>query len=89
MRESGPGTFQLCIPRIARLVSSSVGADSSGTESPVVGAPGCYCTSSMMAGFIRRVKQCSYKLTASCSSNNGETCCVWDARLSMLGCHLV
>ena len=50
-RESGPGAFQLCIPRIARLVSSSVGADPSGTESPVVGAAGRCCTSSMMAGF--------------------------------------
>ena len=50
-RESGPGAFQLCIPRIARLVSSSVGADPSGTESPVVGASGGCCTSSMMAGF--------------------------------------
>ena len=39
-RESGPGTFQLCIPQIARLVFSSVGADPSGTESPVVGAAG-------------------------------------------------
>ena len=35
-RESGPGAFPLCIARIARLVSSSVGADPSGTESPVV-----------------------------------------------------
>ena len=50
-RESGPGAFQLCIPRIARLVSSSVGADPSGTESPVVGAAGRCCTSSMMAEF--------------------------------------
>ena len=50
-RESGPGAFQLCIPRIARLVSSSVGADPSGTESPVVGAAGHCYTSSMMAGF--------------------------------------
>ena len=50
-RESEPGAFQLCIPRIARLVSSSVGADPSGTESPVVGAAGRCCTSSMMAGF--------------------------------------
>ena len=50
-RESGPGAFQLCIPRIARLVFSSVGADPSGTESPVVGAAGRCCTSSMMAGF--------------------------------------
>ena len=31
-RESGPGAFQLCIPRIDRLVSSSVGADPSGTK---------------------------------------------------------
>ena len=50
-RESGLGAFQLCISRIARLVSSSVGADPSGTESPVFGASGRYCTSSMMAGF--------------------------------------
>ena len=50
-RESGPGAFQLCIPRIARLVSSSVRADPSGTESPVVGAAGRCCISSMMAGF--------------------------------------
>ena len=50
-RESGPGAFQLYIPRIARLVSSSVGADPSGTESLVVGAAGRCCTSSMMAGF--------------------------------------
>ena len=50
-RESGPGAFQLCIPRIARLVSSSVGADPSGTESPVVGSAGRCCTSSMRAGF--------------------------------------
>ena len=50
-RESGPGPFQLCIPRTARLVSSSVRADPAGTESPVVGATGRYCTSSMMAGF--------------------------------------
>ena len=50
-RESGPGTFQLFIPQIARLVSSSVGADPSGTESPMVGAAGRCCTSSMMAGF--------------------------------------
>ena len=50
-RESGPGAFQLCIPRIARLVSPSVGADPSGTESPVVGAAGRCCASSMMAGF--------------------------------------
>ena len=50
-RESGPGALQLCIPRTTRLVSSSVGADPSGTESPVVGAAGRCCTSSMMAGF--------------------------------------
>ena len=50
-RESGPGAFQLCIPRIARLVSSSIGADPGGTESPVVGAAGRCCTFSMMAGF--------------------------------------
>ena len=50
-RESRPGAFQLCIPRIAPFVSSSVGADPSGTESPVVGAAGRCCTSSMMAGF--------------------------------------
>ena len=50
-RESGSGAFQLCIPQIARLVSSSVGADPSGTESSVVGAAGRCCTSSMMAGF--------------------------------------
>ena len=50
-RESGPGAFQLCIPRTVRLVSSSVGADPSGTESPVVGAANRCCTSSMMAGF--------------------------------------
>ena len=50
-RESGPGDFQLCIPRIARLVSSSFGANPSGTESPVVGAARGCCTSSMMAGF--------------------------------------
>ena len=50
-RESGPDAFQLCIPRIANLVSSSVGADPSGTESPMVGATGRCCTSSMMAGF--------------------------------------
>ena len=50
-RESGPGAFQLCIPRIARLVSSSVGADPSGTESTVVGDAGRCSTSSMVAGF--------------------------------------
>ena len=50
-REPGPGAFQLCIPRIARLVSSSVGADPSGTESPLVGAAGRCCNSSMMTGF--------------------------------------
>ena len=50
-RESGLGAFQLCIPRIARLVASSVGADPSGTESPVAAAAGGCCTSSMMAGF--------------------------------------
>ena len=49
--ESGPDAFQLCIPRIARLVSSSVGPDTSGTESLEVGAAGRCCTSSMMAGF--------------------------------------
>ena len=49
-RESGPGAF-LCIPRIARLVSPSVGADPSSTEALVVGAAGRCCTSSMMAGF--------------------------------------
>ena len=53
-RESGPSAFQLCIPRITRLVSSSVGADPSGTESLVVGAAGRCCTSSMMAGFSLR-----------------------------------
>ena len=50
-RESGPGAFQLCIPRIAHLVSSSIGADPSGTESPVVGAASRCCTSSMTAWF--------------------------------------
>ena len=50
-KESGPGAFQLCIPRIARPVPSSVGADPSSTESPVGGAAGRCCTSSMMAGF--------------------------------------
>ena len=50
-RESGPGAFQLCIPRTARLVSSTVAFDPSGTESSVVGAAGRCCTSSMMAGF--------------------------------------
>ena len=50
-RESGPGAFQFCIPRIARLVSSSIGANPSDTESPGVGAAGRSCTSSMMAGF--------------------------------------
>ena len=50
-REPGLGTFQLCIPRVARLVSSSVGADPCGTESPVVGAAGRCCPSSMMTGF--------------------------------------
>ena len=50
-RESGPGTFQLCIPRIADPVSSSVKADPSKTESPVVGAAGRCCTSPMVAGF--------------------------------------
>ena len=49
--ESEPGAFQLCIPRVTRLVSSSVGADPSGTEPLVVGAAGRCCTSSMMAGF--------------------------------------
>ena len=53
-RESGPGAFQLCMPRIARLVSSRVGDDPSGTESPAVGAAGRCCTSSMMAGFSLR-----------------------------------
>ena len=50
-RESRPGAVQLCIPRIACLVSSSIGADPSGSETPVVGAAGRCCTSSMMAGF--------------------------------------
>ena len=50
-RESGPGAFQLCIPRIARLGYSSVGADPSITASPVLGAAGRCCASSMGAGF--------------------------------------
>ena len=53
-RESGLDAFQLCIPRLSRLVSSSVGADPSGTESPVVGTAGRCCTSSIMAGFSLR-----------------------------------
>ena len=50
-RESGPGAFQLCVLRTARLVSSSVGADPSSTESSVVVAASHCCTSSMMVGF--------------------------------------
>ena len=66
-RESGPSAFQLCIPRIARLVFSSVGADPSGTESPVVGAAGRCCTSSMMAGFslghLVLIEMCKSKIS--------------------------